>query len=442
MGGGQIHISSQTNNELDIINYMPKITYFRKVYKKHTNFGMESIQQSVEGTANFGNTARVLFNNSGSLINNVTFELVLPPVANVSGNGGFITNYGSYANWVNAVGYAIYNSIELKINGQSIDKHTGLWYDVINELSDPNNKEWSLVGKHNSNADMNSILTKKTKYYLPLKFFFNKQPGLSLPINVIGDKSIELIINFNNLNNLILYENSGATVASSNIISFNVYATYIFLEQSEENKIIQNLPTNYLIETLDYFENYNVNNVGNFSFENPVKEIIWVFRHNSRISTSNPRISNDISITNGNDIFNYSNTHINDTLGYNSYDVFSTLTIRIANEERFSSRDSMYFRKLQPYYYHSKVPNKNVYLYSFAIDPEEYQPSGTYNFSKNNDKTSFSFTGIPGHSNNGAVSSNYKINIFLPTYKYLNISYQGTSLSNVPILYDDSFIKV
>lgn len=432
MPGGQMNlVSSRGGAGADIINVNPQITFFRKVYKRYTNFGMESIEQTIIGSADFGNTVKIPLQNAGTLISNIVLEIVLPAIS-----GNIITGTHNYAQWTNAVGYAVYESIALYINSKQIDKHTALWYDIWNELTDPNRNEWNLVGKEESPiAEKNKVL-QRTKYYLPLKFFFNRNPGLALPVSVMGDNAIEIEIKFNSLSKLILTDDSSAASSwSASLVSFKVYADYIFLESNEEQKIRENLPTEYLIETLDYYENLSLSNLPNFLFDNAVKEFIWVFRHTSRTSTSNHIIPDtDEKNPTGNDWFNYFNTHENDSLAYGTLDIFNTMSFTISNTIRFSARDAIYFRQLQPYMYHSNVSNeeKNIYVYSFALRPEDYQPSGTYNFAKNDDKVKFTFNDIPGHEN-GNGSSDYKLNLFVPRYEYLYIYEGGAERRNVPV---------
>ena len=95
-----------------------------------------------------------------------------------------------YCYYVNAVGYAILNEVTLEIDGNKIDKHNGLWYEIWNELTDPMRKEWSLVGKRDDTEPGKFAQQKKSRYYVPLKFYFNRNPGLSFPIFLIDDNKI------------------------------------------------------------------------------------------------------------------------------------------------------------------------------------------------------------------------------------------------------------
>ena len=169
MAGGSLHLSSTQGTGDDIININPQITFFKKVYKRHTNFGLETIDisESTNSSVNFGQSVTYSIPKTGSLINDMYIEFTLPPAINTDGlrgnktievvqEGGVdlvgaVNNWQNYCCWVNAVGYAIINQVKLEIDGNTIDKNTGLWYDIWNELTDPMRKEWCLVGKRDDN---------------------------------------------------------------------------------------------------------------------------------------------------------------------------------------------------------------------------------------------------------------------------------------------------
>ena len=434
--------------------------YFKKVYKRHTNFGIEAIEQSLTSTPNFGSSTEIKISKSGSLITDMHFEFTLPPAALtgtsgktdnngdailITGTNGCVSNFHKYARWVNAVGFAIINEIQLKFGSTILDKHSGLWYDVWNELTDPNRKEWPLVGKFNEDdSDRKSHSdTIKTRYYVPLKFYFNRNPGLALPIFLLNENELKINISFKSQNSLLVFSHLDGvtpTITSRSIGSFKFYANYVFLEADEESRIQNSLPSEYLVETLDIKDNLTSGEVSNLVFENPTKELIWVFRHNDRIaagSTTNVPKFNDTSVNTvfPNDTFNYSRATTNTSLGYGSKDPFSSLTIKINNKERFDRTDATFFRTMQPYKYHSNIPGgiskskkkQFIYVYSFALNPEEYQPTGSYNFSIGDDLTSFEFQGPDD------MASSYDLTIFALRYEYVVFNFGRITVSRVPI---------
>lgn len=455
MTGGSLNLASAKGMAEDVINLNPQITFFKKVYKRHTNFGIENIQQDLNTTVDFGSSTDITITKTGSLISDMYMEFTLPPPADTGGkddsgnaidtpwgagvSNGIVQNYESYATYVDAVGYSIINNVKLILNNDTVDKHTGLWYDVWNELSDPNQTEWALVGKTNSKTEPDGPNFNKSHYYVPLKFYFNRNPGLALPIFLLNEGDVKISITLNSKESLLRFKNqSGVTPVfrSESLSNFKFYTTYIFLEPSEELRISSNLPSEYLIETLDIQDNVSASDLSSMTFENPVKEIIWVFRHNDRVaegSTTNIPKFNNIGDTNPNDIFNYSSAAENTSLDYGTYDTFNTVSMNISNQERFSSTEAPFFRTMQPYKHHSNTPGgisqnekkKYIYVYSFALSPEDYQPSGSYNFSALDDKVSFTFA---GHN-----LSNYQLSMFTTRYEYLSITRGRISKTNVPI---------
>ena len=474
MAGGSLNLASSQTTGDDILNINPQITFFKKVYKRHTNFGLEVKKNSVIGIADFGKTFSINIDNIGSLINEMHFEFTLPPATGIGTdengdvfgvaegadtNNGAVTNWKGYCHYVDAVGFAIINSIKLEINGNLMDEHDGLWFDIWNELTDPMRKEWPLVGKRDFDEDNVKYQNKKSRYYIPLKFWFNRNPGLSFPIFLLGENDVRIKITFNSLASLLKFDgDNNSTINSRSISDFKFFTNYVFLDKDEEARIKNNLPNEYLIENLGITKNATTSNLNKLDkFQNPVKEIIWVIRHNNRLRIADPdnniipknneidlldNDGNPASNTNANDIFNYSLVGENENLGYGSYDTFKTLKIFISNKNRIDETDATYFRTIQPYKYHSNTPGglrsnnfkKYIYVYSFALNPEEYQPSGTYNFTKNDDILKLQFAGIGQKDANTSDNdlTNYRIDLFSFFYRYLKVSENSVEISDVP----------
>ena len=464
MAGGTLNLASSQGTGDDILSINPQITFFKKVYKRHTNFGLETRQSSTatNSDVNFGENVTYTIENTGTLINNMYIEFTLPPTVKSDGkvnnkfafgNGGdfdldgganagtgFVSNWDKYCYYVNAVGYAILNEVKLEIDGNTIDKHTGLWYDIWNELTDPMRKEWSLVGKRDDGPN-NFAQKLKSRYYVPLKFYFNRNPGLSFPIFLLDDNKVKVSISLNNMEKLVVCDNIKNTDLvfdkTLRITDFKLFTNYVFLDQSEENRIRNNLPNEYLIETVDIKKNIQPSELSKMILNNPVKEIIWVLRNTNRIASgSETNIPRKNSVNNGdtnpNDVFNYSLHAENTNLGYGSFDTFKTVKFTISNQDRIQETDATHFRTLQPYYHHSNVPgginnnetHKYIYSYSFAINPEEYQPSGSYNFTKSDDDLKITFTGLGNTTNDTNDFTNYRVDLFAFHYKFLSV-YDG-----------------
>jgi hypothetical protein len=460
MAGGSLNLASTQGTGDDILSINPQITFFKKVYKRHTNFGLETreITNSTNSSVNFGESVTYTIDKSGSLINNMYIEFTLPPAINTNGNDGTdevikgaddgaVDNWDQYCCWVNAVGFAILNEVKFEIDGNTIDKHNGLWYDIWNELTDVNRKEWSLVGKRND-TETPGAQKLKSRYYVPLKFYFNRNSGLSLPIFLLDDNKIKISLTLNSIASLLTFDvKDGETpiINDVSITNFKFFTNYVFLDTAEQNKISNNLPTEYLIETLDIKENLNENDLSKITLNNPVKELIWVIRNKSRVTTTTAAAGAKINTageneTNANDIFNYSLAVENTNLEYGTYDTFKTLKFSISNQDRIQETDATHFRTIQPYNHHSNIPGgyegnqsrKYIYSYSFAINPEEYQPSGSYNFTKSDDDLKMIFTGFGNPTTNTNEFDDYRLDLFAFHYKYLSINKNGITFKDVP----------
>ena len=175
----------------------PQITFFRLVYRRHTNFAMESIAQTSNGTCDLNRKTTFSISRNGDLITNMWLQVTLPALDQTVTVGGSTSTYVRY---VNAVGHALLKSVEIEIGGQRIDKHFDAYYEIDDELTAPAEKIDGLremIGKYNEadNYEGGQLHTQtgQRTYYIPLKFWFNKLPGNALPLiayNYCGQKSI------------------------------------------------------------------------------------------------------------------------------------------------------------------------------------------------------------------------------------------------------------
>ena len=541
MAGGSLNLASSRGTGEDIININPEITFFKKVYKRHTNFGIETREiSSNNANIDFGSNITFNIDSYGSLISNMHVEFTLPSLFIDTGDNhyrkqiqnvaekqvtidnndtskiGFRikivsgTGFGQvrelskhlgtpngkyeintkwdtnpdtnslyvlesadsqkcrYLYYVNSVGHASIDTIELNIKNTTIDKHNSLWLDIWNELTDTNRKEWSLIGKHD--ADRSTLesstfkqgvtaFSDKLRLYVPLKFYFNRNAGLAFPIFLLDDNSVKINVRLNSKLSVVkfLVKNGtdNITLDYLNISNFKFYTTYVFLDQDEETRIKRNLPSEYLIETLIINESVSTQNLSRIdNISNPMKEMIWVFRNNKRLTNysggttnypeaiSNTQISSSFNDEKTNDIFNYSFHRINEDLGYGSRDPISKVKILISNNTRVEETDASFFRTIQPYNHHSNVPGginsiekkKYIYVYSFALNPEEYQPSGSFNFSKLDDTLSIELKSVSddGQTQTSGVPANYRMDLFFVVYKYLSVGENSITLQDVP----------
>ena len=370
----------------------PQTSFFKDVYYRHTNFAMESIPCVFNTSINDNSDTNVsvIIHKSGDLVNDVYLEFELELTTD-------LLSGGKYINFTNSTGYAIIKHVTLLLNNEEIDKHYGEWFDIWDELTTNNNKQDILVNKHQAKyAYLKSNNgTTKLKCYVPLQFWFCRNPGLALPLIALQRVTVSMNFLFRNPHKLINTDHTSGTISISYSKQPKLYVNYIFLD-SKERKDFASKKHQYLIEQVQFNGNHTLVENNEINFNNIIKEIIWITRKKvagtenstNELSTStkcNAYKNTYKSITQNNDYFNYmtdNSSNIEYLFGNKQYESFSDVELFINGSSRFDKRNASYFRTIQPYQYHTKIPNKYIYSYSFALKPEEHQPSGICNVSK------------------------------------------------------------
>ena len=357
----------------------PKVTFFQAVYKRHTNFAMENIEQTVNGTAANSGRVSVTVARNGDLVGDMYVELQ-SAAANTS------TADGDDACWVAERAIA---SAEISIGGQRIDKHYQRWWRLYSELYLDEAKK----------ANWGKMTTAKTgnTVYLPLIFFFNRNPGLYLPL--IALQYHEVRIDFD-------LTSTFSTYLSTSV--FKVWANYVYLDTEERRRFAQK-GHEYLIEQVQHTgsDTVTAGSTSNkrLSYNHPVKELVWCFNDPATANvatslwnfTSEPAAA-DIVLESDARAGVASNCYVPVGLagGVPLYDTaastsdfdeervgpLSDFKLVLNGQDRFKAQKGKYFNQVQPYNHHSGNPYAGVYAYSFALKPEEHQPTGTCNFSR------------------------------------------------------------
>tara|TARA_B110000261_G_scaffold157914_1_gene193591 strand:+ start:90 stop:1373 length:1284 start_codon:yes stop_codon:yes gene_type:complete len=417
MGGGIMQLVKSEEDNYLIGN--PKITFFKVVYHRHTNFAMESIEIPLNSEPTF-NESKItsIIPKSADLLHKMHYDIFFQPTTM-----GTISNW---TNWTNATGYAYIKEISIELGSQQIDKHYSEWFDIWNELTDVNMNAHKLVNKHDGEylTGNQDGVPPKLQMYVPLQFWFCKHPGLALPLISLQNIDVKLITTFRKLDYLLNCDGTASANQTENP-TVKLYGDFIYLDTDERRKFSIE-PQEYLIEQVQYLQPQSLASTHNLDFNHHVKEIIWVCR-DSRLGEIDPTSGADSvnaplnvpggTFGKGNDYFNYTisatNTNPEYIYGITSHEHFNTATITIEGSNRFSPRKASYFRNLQHYNHHSSISKKGIYVYSFALNPEEYQPTGFINFSKLNN-VNLELT--------NPITSNMEIIIFAVNYNVLKIS--------------------
>lgn len=373
----------------------PQITFFKDVYKKHTNFSIDCIEHNTKSTISTnGGQIEFKINRIGDLIINMCLNVKMSASQGITNNVAAV-NLSTYSSWINNTGHAIIEEIYISIGGNIIDKHYGIWLDIWNELTDTNNSEYIMLNKHSSGR---GYLTKDKhgidnplQLYVPLKFWFCGKPGLAIPLISLIYHDIKVVVKTRGILGLVNGTDITAITPVAPYISLLV--DVIFLDNEERRKFGYS-NHEYLIEQVQYLRQNLEKNV-EINFTNPIKELIWITQSSvvSTENTTNPPSTNcnpifnvaNSTFTRNNDYFNYQagagalTEYIH---GITDYNAFDRATLRFNGQNRFSPKNASYFRTIQPLYAKHRIPQKHIYVYSFALKPGSHQPSGSCNFSK------------------------------------------------------------
>ena len=339
----------------------PTVTFWKAVYRRHTNFAMESMSQTLSGTPNFGNKVVCRISRNGDLLHRCYIKATLPSLSPVTSL--------PHDDYCNRVGFALLKSVELRVGGQQIDKHYASWMHIWTELTHNTDMKAlldKLVGpKGVDGAPFDTSITAPPSALLdlniPLLFSFCRNPGLALPLIALQYHEIELWIEFEAAANIT----NGSTPGS--LSSVELWADYIFLD-TEERKEFAQKPHEYLIEVTQQQQasvTAGTNNSIRLTFNHPTKFITWAIK----------------DTTPAGDIFTDFTTNAS-TTGSGTTSCVSQAKIRLNGQDRFSVRDNTYFNYVQPYQHFECKPDLGINVYSFALKPAEHQPSGSCNLSR------------------------------------------------------------
>jgi hypothetical protein len=483
LGGGLLQLVAQGKQDV-FLTGNPQITWFKMVYRRYTNFSIESQSIYFDGTPDFGKRLTCVVPRRGDLLGPLLLELTLPQLkykagtyvdvdgnattasftgsisgttltvtalttgsnpilsgmyliasgitagtritGGSSGTGGvgtyivsisqtvgsgeitatsktfIVKDQNDTATYVTNLGHAIIEEVSVEIGEQEIDKQTGEWMHIWSKLTTPPGVQAGfndMVYNYANGVEPpstqpvldNSVSIGGSTYqygavklYIPLQFWFNKNPGLYLPLLALQYHPIRINLKLRPLSQLIKFydvacKNSGACgnppeLEVAKIIDFRMYGDFVNLDTEERRRFVSN-SHEYLIEQIQYTPNISIPDktttaTVSLDFNHPLREIIWVIQRDCMGTV--------------NEWFNYSpvSTFLKEA-GNPTINMLQQALIQLDGYDRFEVRDAGYFRLVQPYQYHTNVPTDTfIYCYSFAIRPEELQPSGSLNASR------------------------------------------------------------
>jgi hypothetical protein len=471
----------------------PEITFWKVSYRRHTNFAMESIEQTFSGQADFGRRVTCTISRNGDLAYRTYLQVTLPEINQDMKTAG---SDGVYARWLSYIGEQLIAQVEVEIGGQRIDRQYGDWMHIWNQLTLSKEQQkgyWKMIGNTTQLTyitDPNFAAVSgpcaaaggpqqvcaprnalpETTLYIPLLFWFCRNPGLALPLIALQYHEVKINLDIRPLGECLwavktLNGTTGTVSVSQayqqSLVAASLYVDYIFLDTDERRKMAQN-PHEYLIEQLQFTGDESVGSSSNrvkLNFNHPCKELIWVVQPDANVDYCSSLDAGGLLYrTLGAQPFNYTDAidalpkavhafggpaETASTNGFiNSSGLFQmagaadatvpssgdwnsastylpfdaqtgsmsgstvsdagtfvlaetaldmhcwgenpvvTAKLQLNGQDRFSEREGSYFDVVQPWQHHTRAPDTGINVYSFALRPEEHQPSGSCNFSR------------------------------------------------------------
>jgi len=496
MAGGLMQLVAYGAQDV-FLTGTPEITFWKVSYRRHTNFAMESIEQTFSGQADFGRRVTCTISRNGDLCYRTYLQVTLPEINQQMGT---LSVNNLYARWLDFPGEQLIAQVEVEIGGQRIDRQYGDWMHIWNQLtmsSEQRRRYFKMIGNTTqltyitdpgftnvsgpcaSTGSVNQVCAPRnalpeTTLYIPLQFWFAKNPGLSLPLIALQYHEVKINLDIRPIGECLwavtdLTDNTGKSVSAAtayqqSLVAASLYVDYIFLDTDERRKMAQN-PHEYLFEQVQFTGDESVGSSSNkikLNFNHPCKELIWVVQPDANVDYCSSLTSGSVLFnTLGAQPFNYTDaidalpnaihafgssqatfgtngvitasglfdlpgavnpntgtanvTTGNWATGTNLLDPFSndnnfgsllsdagtfvlgetaldmhcwgenpcvTAKLQLNGQDRFSEREGSYFDVVQPYQHHTRAPDTGINVYSFALRPEEHQPSGSCNFSR------------------------------------------------------------
>ena len=269
MGGGLMQLVAYGAQDV-YLSGNPQITFFKVVYRRHTNFAVEPIPQTWNGSADFGRTVTCNINRNGDLITNMYLCVKLAAVPENAVSWGY----------VNKLGHALVENIKIDIGGSNIDEHYGDWLNIWYELTHETSQERGyakMIGDVSVLTNISKIAKPAYTMYIPLIFWFNRNNGLALPLIALQYHDVRITLIYNSLNKCVNYRGPVAPVISNPMTDSFLVIDYVYLD-SEERKRFAQASHEYLIEQLQFTGSESLTSVSNkyrLNFNHPCKYLVW-----------------------------------------------------------------------------------------------------------------------------------------------------------------------
>ena len=279
MPGGMMQLVAVGPQDIYFTNN-PQITFFKSVFKRHTKFSINTVENSFPSIPTFNTKSSIIIPKSGDLIVGMTLKLTLPALKATDGNK---------VAWCRRIGYAIINNVEVEIGGTKIDIQYGRWMNIWNQLSRKSNHDRNFKKLIGDDPIINKLSNNIPEYtiYIPLNFWFCQYSGLGLPMIALHHHKLVFSLSLNKSNNLIVY--TGNRPFIPNLVGGVLLVDFIYLD-TDERRRFATMKHEYLIHQIQYFGNEvikNKNHSFKLGFHHPIKELFWTITNGDFMSNKN-----------------------------------------------------------------------------------------------------------------------------------------------------------
>jgi hypothetical protein len=334
-----------------------KYNFFVKSYENSIDFAVEQIRLDFIENVDFGKKITLTFPKRADLLHQINFCFSLPSLQTTS---------GTYASWTNSIGHGIIDYIDLEIGTKLISRYTGLYMSIMEELTSNTPYENFLIGKHGNTETSEASASDPSDYVVKLPFWFCKEIHTAFPLVCLDYHQIKITIKLRPFLECVIYDGSTPPLPVRMGDSY-IISDFIFLDEALVTKV-KSKPQQILVEQVQYNDGDDaVNNSGSFKtdirFNHPIKELLWVFREED--STDN------------NDWFNFSKRNL---IPYTKvFPLMKTARLSVDGKDYTENKNEIIFRTLNN---HKSKTDKHIYTIPFCLNPEDWSPSGSLNFSK------------------------------------------------------------
>tara|TARA_B110000008_G_scaffold102130_1_gene104956 strand:- start:230 stop:2143 length:1914 start_codon:yes stop_codon:yes gene_type:complete len=316
MGGGLMQLVAYGAQDVYLTGN-PQITFWKVTYRRHTNFAMESIEQTFNGQADFGRRVTCTISRNGDLAYRTYLQVTLPEINQQMANSG---SSDVYARWLDFPGEQIISQVEVEIGGQRIDRQYGDWMHIWNQLTLSAEQErgyHQMIGNttaltYITDPSFNDVdgpcestaprqvcaprnALPETTLYIPFQFWYCRNPGLALPLIALQYHEVKINLDIRPTDECLWAVSTLECASSQNIkvttayaqslVAASLYVDYVFLDTDERRRMAQN-PHEYLIEQLQFTGDESVGSSSNkikLNFNHPCKELVWVVQPDENV---------------------------------------------------------------------------------------------------------------------------------------------------------------